>query len=182
MEDQTKANFEHALKWGLILGMTDIIIYLLAYIIDKSVMASMTLGLAMWVINIILLIIPVTIKRKELGGLISFNDAFVICFVVFIGGALLQTIFNYILYNLIDPGLTEFIKQKTIETTTALMEKLGTPQESIDKAIDDIQSKDFSQTPARISAQFLFMLVYGGIISLIIGAIFKRTPKITDIE
>ena len=182
METQTKANVEHALKWGLILGMINIVVYLLVYLIAKDLIVNMWFGLSLLVANIFLLILPVTSKRKELGGLISFNDAFIICMLVFTGSALLQSIFNYVLYNLIDGGLSEFIKQKTIENTVSMMEKFGAPQDSIDKTLNDLQNQDFSQSPARIGKQFLVMIIMGGIISLILAAILKKTPKVTDFE
>ena len=182
MENQTKANFEHGLKWGLILGMINILIYLLIYLIDKNFLVSMWFSLISLVINITLLIIPITSKRKELGGFISFNDAFMICIIIFIGGAILQNIFNYILYNIIDPSLSEFIKQKAIESAQSMMEKFGAQQDAIDKTISDLQNQDFSQSPARIGKQFFFSILIGGVISLILSAILKKSPKITDIE
>jgi len=182
MENQTKANVEHALKWGLILGLINIVVYLLVYLIDKNLLVSMWYSFSSLALNIVLLILPIRIKRKELGGLISFNDAFIICFLVFIGGALLQNIFNYFLYNFIDTALAEFIKQKAIESSVAMMEKFGTPQESIDKALNDLQNQDFNQTPARISKQFFFSLLIGGVISLILAALLKKSPKINDFE
>ena len=182
MEDQTKANIEHALKWGLILGMTDIMIPLLAYIIDKSLMVNTWVSISTFVINVILLIFSITTKRKELGGLISFNEAFIICFIVFLGSAIMQNIFNYVLYNLIDPGLSEFIKQRAIEATSSMMEKFGADQDGIDKALEKLQNEDFSQTPARVGKQFFFMMIYGAILSSILAAIFKRNPRVTDFE
>jgi hypothetical protein len=182
MEDQTKAHLEHALKWGLILGMTNIVIYLLGYIVDKTMITHWWYGLISLAINITLMVVPVVSKRKELGGVISLRDAFLICFVVIAGGSLLQSIFNYILYNLIDPGLSDFIKQKTIENMTSMMERFGAPQESIDKALENIQNTDFSQTPARIGKQYFFMVLFGGFIALIVAAILKRKQKTTDFE
>ncbi len=182
MENQSKANIEHALKWGLILGMVNIAIYLLCYVIDKNILTQWWLGVGTLVINITLMIIPVTTKRKELGGLISFKDAFIICFVVLAGGALLQSVFNYVLYNLIDPSLSNFIKEKTIETTANMMEKFGAPQEQIDKTLSDMQNQDMSQNPARIGQQYLVMLLINAVISSIIAAIFKKNPKVTDFE
>lgn len=181
MEDQSRANFEHALKWGLILGMTDIILNLIVYIIDKSILTSMWFGGITFIINITLMIVPVTQRRKELGGFIDFKDAFLICFVVIAGGALLQNVYNYFLYNMIDQGLAEYIKQKSIESATSMMEKFGTPQEAMDKAIEDIQNTDFNQTPARIGKQYFLMLIFGGVIASIIAAIFRKSPKTTDI-
>jgi tetrahydromethanopterin S-methyltransferase subunit G len=177
METENKSNIEHALKWGLILGMANIFIYLIAYIIDKSILTQWWMGLASLAINITLMIIPVTSKRKELGGFITFKDAFLICFIVIAGGALLQSVFNYVLYNLIDPGLSEYVKEKAIESATSMMEKFGAPQEEMEKAIEKLQNEDFSQTPARIGKQYAFGLLFGAVLALIVAAIFKKQPK-----
>ncbi|MFI5221612.1 MAG: DUF4199 domain-containing protein [Bacteroidia bacterium] len=180
MENHSKANIEHALKWGIILGMANILLYLLVYLISKSSLTSWWLGTFSLALNIFLLIIPVTIQRKEFGNEITFNEAFLICFITYAGGSLLQTIFTYILYNFIDPGLSEYIKTKAIEMTQSMMEKFGAPQDSIEKTLEKMQLEDFRQTPARIARQFLFMILFGGVISLILAAILKRKPKNTD--
>ncbi len=182
MENQQKANLEYALKWGLIYGMVNILIYLLAYLINKPMMVEWWFGLLSLALNITILSFALIGRRKELGGLISFGDAFLVCFVVIIGGGLLQSVFNYVLYNIIDPSLAEYIKTKAIESATAMMEKFGTPQESIEKAIGDIDKKDFSQTPARIGEQYFFTIIFGGVIALIMAAIFKKNKKIIDIQ
>lgn len=182
MENNNKANIEHGLKWGLISGMINIVITILAYAIDKSLLTQWWLGLTTLAINIALMVIPVTSRRKELGGFISFGNAFVICFLVLAGSALLQSVFTYILYNLVDPELSEFIKEKAIETATSMMEKFGAPQESIDKAIEEMQNENFAQTPARIGKQFFFGLLFGAVIALIVAAILKKNPKVPDME
>jgi len=182
MENQTKTTLEHGLKWGLIYGMANIAFFLIAYLIDKTLLVSMWFSGGIFIINLILLIFPVIAKRKEFKGLISFNDAFIICFTVFLGGALIQNIFTFFLYNFIDTGLAEFIKQQTIESTVSLLEKFNLEQDQIDKAISDIQSQDFTQTPARISLQFFYSMIYGGLISMILAAILKKAPKVSDFE
>lgn len=182
MKNQSKANIEYALKWGVIFGMVNVLIYLLVYLIEKSLLVNMWFSITVFFINLFLLVYPLVSKRKELGGIISFNDAFLICFIIFLGGILIQNIFNYILYNFIDTGLAEYIKQKAIESALSMMEKFGAPQDKIDETLTKLQNEDFSQTPTRISKQFLFSILFGGAISLIIAAIFKRNPKDTNFE
>jgi hypothetical protein len=180
METQKNRLIQHGLQWGLILALVNIAIQAISYMINKQWLVSFWLGGISLVINIILLIIPVIKYRKELGGYIDFKNAFFVCLLVYLGSSLISTVFQYVLYNIIDPELSTYVKEKVLESTSSMMEKFGTPQEDMEKALADIEKQDFSQTPAKLGKQFLWGILFGGIISLIIAAILRKQPKIED--
>lgn len=171
------------LKFGLINGFIQIAIYTLLYILDKNLLVDFKVLLGVLVINITLMVWPVRDYKKINGGVITFKDAFFICLLTIVGGSLLIIVFNYFLYNVIDPGLADFIKEQSIEKTVGFMERMGVPQEEIEKGIARIEDQDFKMTPSKLGAQFLQTVLFGCIPALIIAAILRtKTQPVDDIQ
>ncbi len=180
METEKTTIMNQGMKFGLITGFIQIAISLLLYAIDKNLLVDFKVLLAIMVINIVLMVWPVRNYKKQNGGTITFKDAFMICLLTIAGGTLLSLIFSFFLYNVIDPSLADFIKERTLEKTAAMMERFGAPQEAIEKGIADIEKQDFSMTPSKLSLNFLQAVLFGCIPSLIIAAIMRTKQKPVD--
>lgn len=177
---ETKASItQTALRYGLILGFTQVAITLLAYIINKELLVSFWYGSINLVINITILVIAVKQVKKP-DNFITFKDAFLICLISMIGAALLGNVFFYLLYNVIDPDLSNFMKEQTINKTVSMLEKLGSSEEDIAKAITPLEQQDFSQTPATLGKQFMWSALLSAIPASIIAAIMRTKQKPTD--
>ena len=171
---------QHGLKWGLIYGLAGIILYTLVYAINRGYLVSFGVGAFMLLVSILLLIYPIYLYRKENGGLLTFKDAFLLSILIFAGSSLLSTIYQFMLYNVIDPTLPEFIKNSTIEKTVAMMEKFGADQEAVDKTLEELNNQDFNFSGSRLGQSYLLGLLFGAFISLIVAAIFRKQPKPED--
>jgi hypothetical protein len=183
MENNKPTLLNQGMKFGLIMGFTQIAIYTLLYIIDKNLLVDFKIMLVILAINIALMVWPVRDYKKMNEGVITFKDAFMICFIAIAGGLLLGTVFNYFLYNIIDPGLADFIKEKSIEKTAAIMERFGASQDDIEKGLAGIEQQDFHMTPAKLGGTFLQGMIFGAIPALIIAAIMRtKTQPIDDIQ
>lgn len=183
MDTQKPTLVNQGMKYGLILGFAQVVIYLLLYVIDKNLLVSFWVGAVMMVLSIALMVLPVRSYKASNGGVIDFKDAFIVCLITIAGGALITTVFNYLLYNVIDPSLAEFIKEKAIEKMSSMMEKFGGSQEDIERGIESIQKQDFSQSPARLGTQYISGVLFGAIPALIIAAIMRtKTKPVDDIQ
>ena len=178
--ENKNAQLQYGAKWGFILGLVGIIIQVLCYVINKELLVTMSFGFSVLAITIAILVYALINYRKENGGVLTFKEGFMITLYAFIVSSLLTTIFNYILYNFIDPDLSNFIKEKAINTTTQMMEKFGAPQDKIDETIEKMQSQDFSQNLYASLKQFLGSIIFGAIIALILAAILKKQPKVGE--
>jgi hypothetical protein len=183
MENDKPTIMNQGLKFGLIMGFIQIAIYTLLYIVDKNLMVDFKVGLGIMIINIVLMVWPVRDYKKMNGGTITFKDAFIICVLTIAGGSLLYIIFSYFLYNIIDPSLADFIKEQSIEKTAGFMERMGVPQEEIEKGIARIEAQDFKMSPAKLSGTFFQTVLFGCIPALIIAAILRtKTQPVDDIQ
>lgn len=179
MEVQKPTLLQQGMKFGLILGFTQVVVYLLLYVIDKNLLVSFGVGAMIMVLSIILMVLPVR-NYKSITGVITFKEAFVICLITIAGALLITTVFNYILYNIIDTTLAEFIKENVIGKTASMMEKFGAPQEEIEKQITKLQAEDYSQSPGRLGIQYMSGVLFGAIPALIIAAILRTKNKPVD--
>jgi hypothetical protein len=183
MENEKPTLIHQGLKFGLILGFVQIATTTLLYVIDKNLLVNYKLMLLILVINVTLMVWPVRNYKKINEGTISFKDAFVICLLTVAGGLLLGTVFNYVLYNIVDTGLSDFIKDRSIEKTAALLERFGTPQEDIEKSIASIEAQDFNMSPSKLGGQLFQGVLLGSIPAIIIAAILRtKTKPVDDIQ
>lgn len=178
-----KVLINYALRWGAIMGMTILIIQLMVYLLSKSSLVSFTYGIVNFVLQVIILVVAVYMYRKNItNGLISFKEGFTIVMLIFAGSALINSVFQFLLYNVIDPELSTYIYERTLEMTTNMMEKFGAPEEEIEKAIEKINPEDLKLTAQRLVTNYFFSLLFGGFFAVIIAAIFRKKPQIDQIS
>ena len=60
-------------------------------------------------------------------------------YLVLVVSYVVGSLFNILLYNVIDPSLTEVVTELTIQNTIPMLESFGTPQEAIDAAVIEIE-------------------------------------------
>ena len=166
-----------AAKHGLVIGLVQILITLLLYLLGTEVMAKFWVSILVFIVTLVLLIISTLRWRRERGGIAIFKDAFVFIFFNFLTLTLISTVFNILLYNLIDPGLPLELKESVIDSTMGVMESFGAPEDAVDQAIADLD-KEFAGkfSVSSLSLQYLYSLIFGAFISLILGAILKKKP------
>lgn len=165
-----------ALRYGLILGFVHIAINLLMYMIDKELMVSFWPGLIILTISITIIVMPIKQYKHENGNLL-FKEAFLIAMITMAGSGLIGTVFTYILHNFIDPELSGFIKEQTIQKTVTMLEKFGTSEEDIARTIEDMSKQDFGFSASRVGTQFLWAILFSTIPASIIAAIMRTKQK-----
>jgi hypothetical protein len=106
--------------------------------------------------------------RKELGGYISYGQAFTFGLVVFVCFALLVAIFQLLLVYVIDPNYTKAVyviaEQKMLD--------MGVPSEKIDVAMG--MASKFQHPSITFLIKFCDTIFISAIISLITSAIIKK--------
>ncbi|RUA35145.1 MAG: hypothetical protein DSY77_03255 [Bacteroidetes bacterium] len=176
MENQEEVNnTQHGLKWGAIFGLILIIISLLIYIVDITIIVSSYISILWIAIFIGIGIFAGRDFRTKLGGYLSFKNAFLHALVVFAIGGFIGTVFDFILYNYIDPEIIPILIDTQIETTMKAMETLGGGSTDVmDNMAEGIEKGYTLQAQAL---GFLWKLVLYVIGALIVGAINKKKNK-----
>lgn len=170
MEQSTK---KLATSYGIYLGIALILITVIIYAFDISLMAEWYL----MVINLILILVLGTMAVKKAkdaySGLFSFKEAFSSYFLTILLGLFLATIFSLLLFNVIDPEAAEILKELTMEKQAAMFEKFGMTEAQINEAMVEMQKQD-TFSLKNIGISFASQLVFFSIIGLIIALIFRE--------
>lgn len=168
---------QHAAKWGAILGLISIIITLAFYLIDVTLMVHWSVGLISFIVSLGVLIYSGREYRSKSGGYLAFGKAFLHSFVVLVVASFIGSVFNYLLFNVIDPGLADVLVKQQMDATMQMMESLGGNAEMMDNMEEGIRKGYTLQGQAM---GFLWMILLSAIGSLIIGAINKKNPPKDD--
>lgn len=181
MEDQqtTEAGapslVNHALKHGMILGAISIVIVVLFYVIDSSIMVSFKFLGLMLVVGLGYVIYAGINFRSEGDGFLSYGKAYQHGFLALAVSGVIGTIFGIILYQVVDPDLANRMTEAIIRNTEEMMAGFGAPQESIDKAIEDMRTDLPSQfTVGGQALTFLKSLIWYAIIAAITSLFVRK--------
>lgn len=175
--------FISALKSGLIIGVVSIVVFIIMYVADfkpVGIMMPFVILLVGLAINIAILVILFKKYRNEIGGFISFGDAFLYCFIALVAATVLSTIFTFLFIQFIEPNYYKSIMdaQKTY-MENYLSGKVSEEQmaQTMDK-IDEQAAKmgSLSTTLKNLA----FSTLFSGVIALIVGAIMKKKPDVFE--
>jgi hypothetical protein len=166
-----KATSNPILIYGVIAGLAICVLSIILYLMGSGPFLSYA-----WFNYIILIVIAVLAglaKRKANNGYLPFAEALKTVFGTMVLAMLIQTIFNYVLFNYIDVSFGEAMKQASIDKAEEMMQSLNVPQDTIDKEIDKA-SKENPNSLVNLFMGFGIFAIISFIISLIIAAIIKR--------
>lgn len=159
------------------MGAVLVIYTLVTYLIDPQLMFKWWLALIIGIVIYVFFMRRAGIAtRNDLGGYMSFKQALAPTFLTFVIGALVASVFNYIMYNFIDPSLQDQLLNYTLDTTESMMSRFGAPQSEIDSALDKLETEGISLGVVDILKQYAWSLIIGFIIAAIISAVIKRKP------
>jgi hypothetical protein len=163
------------LRFGLIAGLFQILVTLVAYLIGIEYLVSFTVMGISFIIVTAIVIYSGVVYRKKLGGFIDFKTAFRTIFLVSAAAGLLAMLFNLTLYNVIDPELPAKMQEAIIDKTIGMMEKFGAPDDAIDKTIEEMKEKQQDQFSAtNFVLGFFYSLIWYALIAAIASAIIKK--------
>jgi hypothetical protein len=177
MENQTTnpTLINDTVKHGGILGIITIALTLVVYAIDYALLVDWKFGIFSFAIFLGYGIYAGIAYRKEVGGFLSFGKAFQHGFLVFAISALISTVFNILLYTVVDPELPAKVTEVTIENTEKMMEGFGMSGDAMDEAMAKTR-KDTEEryTAVGLAKGYIWILIGCAVFALITGAIVKK--------
>ena len=163
---------KNGIKFGIISGLVSIVITLGIYLIDYKLFASSAVGITSIIAGIVISILLFVTTKKEFNGELSFKDGFTTYFVYAINSIAIATLFNILLYNVIDTDLKEKVTGIIIEKTAEVMKSFGGSSQMLKETIKQMKEQDqFSISNLAISS--IWTLAFSCIWGLILAAIFK---------
>lgn len=169
-------------KNALMVGLFAIILTMVSYAMDPALLAKWWLGILFYIISVGLTIYYAIDTRKKIGGYMDFKQAVLTLMTTFLISSFITQIFSYLLFTVIDPGLTELLKQTVLEQTTSMMERFGAPQEEIDKALAQIETQDYGMSLGRAAKGYLFGGLFNIIVSMAVALGVKKNKPVFETE
>ncbi|GAA4322139.1 DUF4199 domain-containing protein [Pontixanthobacter gangjinensis] len=170
MEQSTK---KLASSYGLYLGLALILITVLVYAFDISLMTEWYYNISIYIIILVLSIMAVSKAKKFNTGLFSFKEAFSSYFLTVVIGLVISVVFSVLLFNLIDPEAANTVKELTMEKQAEMFEKFGMTEAQINEAMGKMEEENFFSLK-NILISLAVQLVIFSIIGLIIALIFRE--------
>ena len=163
---------KNAITFGVIMGVFSVLVTSSIYAVNLEYFLKWWVGIITIVISIAIGVVLVSKTKRQLGGFITFKEAFTTYFLAAIIGSTISVLFSILLFNFIDPSAKETLRELTIKYTVEVMQKFGAPASEINKMLPELQKAD-NYSP---SSQ-LFGLVVGFVISAIFGLILALIFK-----
>ena len=115
--------------------------------------------------------------RASESGILPFGNAFIAALLPLVIGFYIYSLFTYALYNWINPGLVEIVKETAIESATYAIEKMSSMFDmdmDQDKVIEALEKEDYSFNLGKVFLSWLLTSLMGCIPALVIAAFTKR--------
>ena len=170
MTDAVKKN---GINFGIIVGGVSVLASTLMYVIDLKLFVSWWVGIVLFLISLSIGIIGIGKAKKEMGGFITFKEAFTTFFIIMAIGVAISIAFNIILLNFIDPDAKETIKDHLIEMTMEINQKFDTPAEIVKQQMEEIQNND-PYSPQKQALSYVWILLFYIVVGLIVAVSMKK--------
>ena len=178
-QSETTSLYQHAVRWGLIAGVISVMLTIIYYVIDVGLMVNWKVGLLTFAIYIGFAIYAGIQYRGIAGGFLSYGKAFQHGLILFAISALVSTAFNLVLYSVIDPELPSKLTDAALEQTEAMLRGFGTPEDAIEKAMDESRVKMADQFSAMgMIKSYLWVLIGCAVLALITSLFVRKNEPV----
>ena len=172
---------KQALIYGLIWAVINIAIFLVVYYVNPDLMGSFAfMGISI-VVGIGLSVYFCRELRKYAGGYWSFKQALGAIFLMFFVQAVIVFFFTIVFAKYIEPEYAVKMKEISENTANQMMERMGADQETIDKAMLEMENsyeKQFNPGFTDILKSIIYIAIGYFIGALIFAAIFKKEQPV----
>jgi hypothetical protein len=176
-EKETPTLFQHALRWGLIVGGISIALTCVAYAVDYAMLANWKFGIFVFALLIGLTIYAGINYRNEAGGFLAYGKAFQHGFMLMAISGLISTAFTALLYTVIDPELPAKLTEVALENAQKMMEGFGMPEDQMDQAMEDARKRTENQfSISGLAMSFGIGLIIYAVLSSITSIFVRKNP------
>jgi hypothetical protein len=178
MENKMPDFWKSVLNGGVIFGIVLIIMQLLMWMFN-FIPVGFGPGMLALLFNIILAVAILFIftksyRERELGGFISYGQAFKFGFMIYLVATVILVIYNVIFMKFIDPGYMERVLQVTMEATENAMRKRGLPEEQISSLVERMAERAKPTIVRSLVTTLISGVIFGAITSAISSAFAKK--------
>lgn len=162
---------------GLIAGGAIVVILFVVDMVNNHMMVNFGMSYFPTLILIAAMFLSAREAKKDYEFL-SFSDAFKEAFIPFMVGNGIYIVFNYFLYNFIDPELGDIARQKALEIFDNGVFDNFLGEDAREQMIQATRENTFRPTVGQAVTGYLFSLILpGALVSLILAAIYRSRNR-----
>ncbi len=181
MEKKTSLT-QFTMTYGAILGIVSIIFSVILYIsgfMPYNFKRMILVGIISLVITIVFVNTGIKSYRdKVLDGSISYGQALIVGLLIVVFSTILSSFYSLIFNLYIDPEYTKRVMEATKNWQFDFLTRMGTPEASIEDAMDKMDKQMAGSTPLKSFFAGLYIsAIFGFILSLIISAFVKKNKN-----
>lgn len=165
---------KEGIKFGITLGVFSMLIMYGSYFLGFDTFVNTQFASAFIPYMIIILLVGGFQLRRRNGGYLSFKEAIKFCFLAYVVAAVINAVGTYILFDVMDKTLTDRTFHAGLDKTRRVMERLGSSQSDINKALGDAEK---TKTTTGIKTIFLGFgqgLIIDFVKSLLITLVIRK--------
>ena len=171
--------YKHAAKCGGLLGAVTIVMVIVVYVISVSFLASLKFLLLVLVVGLGTVIYAGINYRTEIGGYLPYGKAFLHGIILLAISGIIGTIFNILLYTVIDPELPQKMTETIVANTEEMMRNFGAPEDGIEQATDKMRIEMPEQfTMGGLAYGYLKALIWYAGIALITSLFVRKNVPV----
>jgi hypothetical protein len=178
MENKMPDFWKSVLNGGVIFGIILIIMQLLMWMFN-FIPVGFGPGMLALLFNIILAVVILFIftksyREKEMGGFISYGQAFRLGFMIYFVATIILLIYNLIFMKFIDPGYMERVMQVTMEATENTLRKRGMTEDQISTILERMAERSKPSMVRTLVTTLISGVIFGAITSALSSAFAKK--------
>lgn len=162
------------LRWGFIAAFVDILLFLIPYLLNSSIIYALWYGFLGMLLWLVLAVFAARDTRQQQDGYANFVELLQTAFFTLALVIFTSNVFLYVFSNFIDLSYINTLKLSVIESTQTFMQNFGAPDEEIEKAITALENEDFSMSFSGTAQNIASSWVVGLVVSLLVAAIMQR--------
>ena len=181
MENKSAPFMKSAMNNGMIFGIILILVQLVFWMFN-IIPVGFSKGMLMFGFNLLISVAGLYYFTKNyrdglLNGFISYGQAFMYGWTVYLIATVVLIIYNFIFNQFIDPEYTTRVIQTTAEWTEEFMRSKGVPESQISDAVDKMMSKAHPSVIKTAVTTLIGGVVAGAIFSAISSAFAKKAAN-----
>lgn len=165
-------DFNQAVKWGAIFAVLEIVLLLIFYLFNTSLLLDWKIKSLLIIVSIIAWII---IGRSAYAGTSGYQQRVIHGLTLFITANIVVTLFNLILYQVIDPYLPEKLADDAVQQTEEVLSQFMS-HELLDIELQNVREKIEGKFEILSQLKNLGFAICGSlVIATVCGAINKKS-------
>ena len=161
-----------SLQQGAAAGVILVVLKLVAFLLGIEAMTSGWVGFGQLVLVVAGMFMACTMERKATDGAFTFGEAFVAALIAAATTTFLGLGMDVVLGSIIDPELSSKMMEFTMQEFEASGMFKIVPEDQMEGMLEDVE---WAMKPAGQALSWALGLLFWGVISLIVGAIMKRS-------